>query len=137
MIELRSPLQGTVVRVAVGAGDSVRVGEEIIVVESMKMEHGVECAAAGVVQELHVGAGDQVNAGQVLALLLPLDAAAVSAEASAAGEERTGTQPERGTHVRPDLAAVRERHQIGLDEARPEAVERRRKTRQGGTVLPA
>jgi acetyl-CoA carboxylase carboxyltransferase component len=120
MTEVRSPLQGTVVRIA-GVGDPVAPGGEVAVIESMKMEHVVEAGGAGVVASVGVGVGDQVQKGEVLAVLdlsaaAPGDAAVAEPAAVAAAGERA------------DLAAVRQRHAIGLDAARPEAVVRRRKT---------
>ena len=125
MIEIRSPMQGTVVRVAaVGAG--VAGGGEVVVLESMKMEHAVASADGGVVTGVHVAVGDAVGAGDLLAVVDPTlaaspgDATAVAATSGSAGE-------------RVDLAQVRDRHAVGLDDARPAAVARRRKTGQRTT----
>ena len=71
MIEVRSPLQGTVVRVA-GTGDPVAAGGDVVVVESMKMEHAVAAPAAGVVTDVLVAHGDLVAVGDLLARLAPL-----------------------------------------------------------------
>src|SRR3546814_2887179 len=68
MIELRSPLQGTVVRVLVAPEASVAAGAEVVIVESMKMEHAVEAAEAGVVAELRVEVGANIAAGDVVAV---------------------------------------------------------------------
>jgi acetyl-CoA carboxylase carboxyltransferase component len=117
MTEVRSPLQGTVVRIA-GVGDPVAPGGEVAVIESMKMEHVVEAGNASTVASVAVAVGDQVQKGTVLAVLAAAaatDAAEPEAAVAAAGE-------------RADLAAVRERHAVGLDDARPDAVARRRKT---------
>ncbi|HUQ38769.1 MAG TPA: carboxyl transferase domain-containing protein [Acidimicrobiales bacterium] len=115
---IASPLQGTVVSVAVALGDEVRAGQQVAVIESMKMEHVVVADHDGVVISIDAVVGATVVAGQPLlgvrrAELAPADhaptAAAVPAE-------------------RPDLAEVQERHAIGLDAARTEAVTRRHGT---------
>ena len=121
MVEVRSPLQGTVVRV-VDAGASVTARAEIAVVESMKMEHSVDAPEAGTVAEVLVAAGDLVQAGDLLAVVTPGGASAAGASSAAAAD----LPPVE----RDDLAEVRARHDVGLDAARPEAVERRRRTGQ-------
>ena len=63
MSEVTSPLQGTVVRLLVAVGDDVRAGQELLVLESMKMEHPVEAEADGVVDALLVAEGATVMAG--------------------------------------------------------------------------
>jgi acetyl/propionyl-CoA carboxylase alpha subunit/acetyl-CoA carboxylase carboxyltransferase component len=113
---VRAPLAGTVISVAVGPGHPVAPGDELLVIEAMKMEHEVRAQAAGLVHEVPVAAGATVQAGAVLVLL------AVSGD-DAAEPARVGDVPL--DHVRPDLAEARERHRIGLDEGRPEVTARR------------
>src|SRR4051812_29793511 len=62
---VESPLEGTVVRVAVGPGDAVRSGQELVVIESMKMEHVLAAEAEGVVTSLSAEVGQLVRAGDV------------------------------------------------------------------------
>jgi propionyl-CoA carboxylase alpha chain len=66
---LTAPLPGTVLRVLVAAGDAVRAGQALVVLEAMKMEHEVTSPVDGTVSELPVAAGDQVDGGQVLAVV--------------------------------------------------------------------
>ncbi|MGH9084022.1 MAG: carboxyl transferase domain-containing protein, partial [Acidimicrobiales bacterium] len=121
MVEVRSPLQGTVVRV-VDTGSIVRATTEVAVIESMKMEHTVEAPEGGTVAEVRVAAGDLVQAGDLLAVLAP----------TGDGPAEDGAAIPTGAPAleRADLAEVRARHDVGLDAARPEAVERRRRTGQ-------
>ena len=66
-----SPMQGTVLSVAVGEGDSVSAGQVICIVEAMKMENEVHALRDGVVSELTVAAGEPVSTGQVICVLAP------------------------------------------------------------------
>jgi propionyl-CoA carboxylase alpha chain len=66
---LVAPMPGVVARVSVAPGESVEAGQEVLVVESMKMEHAVRAPVAGVVAAVRVEAGSQVEAGTVLAVL--------------------------------------------------------------------
>ena len=118
---LRAPLQGTVIGVQAGVGDTVRRGQPLLILEAMKMEHVVAAEAAGVVRALAVRAGETVFEGDPVAFLEPT--AAGDAEAEAEGDIDLDA-------IRPDLAEVVERHRLTLDEARPEAVARRRRTGQ-------
>jgi acetyl/propionyl-CoA carboxylase alpha subunit/acetyl-CoA carboxylase carboxyltransferase component len=113
---VRAPLAGTVVSVAVGPGNPVAPGDELLVIEAMKMEHEVRAQAAGLVHEVPVAVGATVQTGAVLVLL-------AESEGDVAEPARADDVPL--DHVRPDLAEVRERHRTGLDEARPEVTERR------------
>ena len=66
---LLAPMPGTVVRVAVAAGDKVEAGATIMTIEAMKMEHAIRTPAAGVVTALPVTVGSQVEGGTVLAVV--------------------------------------------------------------------
>ena len=94
----------------------VAPGDELLVIEAMKMEHEVRAQAAGLVREVSAAVGVTVPAGAVLVAL-------AGSGADTAGQAQAEDVPL--DHVRPDLAEVRERHRIGLDEGRPEATQRR------------
>jgi len=113
-------MQATVVRVAVAVGDEVAPGRVVAVLESMKMEHEVLAEHHGTVAEVLVTEGDTVKAGDAL---LVVEAGAVTAVASADDADDVDLDA-----VRPDLAEVLDRHAVGLDPARPDAVAKRRKT---------
>jgi propionyl-CoA carboxylase alpha chain len=66
---LLAPMPGSVLRVEVEPGDRVVEGQEVLVLEAMKMEHRISAPAAGVVSGVHVEKGRQVEAGAVLAII--------------------------------------------------------------------
>ena len=121
---LRAPLQGTVIALSVAIGDTVREGQALFIMEAMKMEHVVSAAFSGVVREITVAEGDTVFEDHPLAFLEEVEVEGGAGEA----EEVIDLD-----FIRPDLAEVLERHRLTLDAARPEAVARRRKTKQRTT----
>jgi acetyl-CoA/propionyl-CoA carboxylase, biotin carboxylase, biotin carboxyl carrier protein len=66
---LPSPLQGTVLRVAVEQGAQVEEGALICVIEAMKMENEITAHRAGEVAELNVAEGSSVSSGDVIAVI--------------------------------------------------------------------
>jgi propionyl-CoA carboxylase alpha chain len=66
---LLAPMPGSVVTVAVEAGQHVDAGQPVLVLEAMKMQHTVTAPHAGVVTDVAVASGDQVAAGSVLAVV--------------------------------------------------------------------
>jgi acetyl-CoA/propionyl-CoA carboxylase biotin carboxyl carrier protein len=63
------PMQGTIVKVAVEEGETVEMGQTIVILEAMKMENSVNAEKAGVVTSVRVAAGDSVSAGDVVAVI--------------------------------------------------------------------
>lgn len=120
-IAVSAPMQGSVVSIDVREGDLVHVGQQIGVIEAMKMEHIVKADASGIVRLISVKRADVLFYGHPLLFIEPADV-----EYRHAANE-TGTDLD---HLRHDLEESRRRHAIGLDAARPEAVARRRKTGQ-------
>jgi acetyl-CoA carboxylase carboxyltransferase component len=110
-----APFDAVVVALPQAPDAQVRAGAPVVVLEAMKMEHEVLADVDGIVLELAVTVGEAVREGQLLATLEPR-AAAGPAEAS------EDSEPEG---ERADLRAVRERHEVGLDRARGDAVARR------------
>lgn len=70
---ITSPMPGTVAATPVVVGDRVAVGQAIVVVEAMKMEHTLRATFDGTVAEVRVAVGDRVALNQTLAVIEPLD----------------------------------------------------------------
>jgi pyruvate carboxylase subunit B len=66
---IKAPMPGAVVRLACQVGDSVRSGDEIVVLEAMKMEVPIKAPCDGTVSSISVAQGDQVTSGQILAYI--------------------------------------------------------------------
>lgn len=118
---IAAPMLGTVVSLDVTEGDSVYPGRQVLIMEAMKMQHVIEAEISGVVRQLPVQPGDTVFEGGALAYVA----------------EREVEIPDGGgdvtidlDYIRPDLAEVFDRQGRTLDDRRPDAVARRRKTKQ-------
>ena len=120
-VPVPAPLQGTIVVIEVREGDLVRPGQQIAVLESMKMEHLVTAPHGGKVTKVVAAAGVTLMQDEAILFLEPaeIDAHDVVEEGAVDLD-----------HVRPDLAELIARHAITRDENRPASVERRRKTNQ-------
>jgi acetyl-CoA/propionyl-CoA/long-chain acyl-CoA carboxylase, biotin carboxylase, biotin carboxyl carrier protein len=64
-----APMHGTVLKVLVGEGDRIAVGDPVAVLETMKMETSVAATASGTVEAVKVQPGDVVESGQVVAVI--------------------------------------------------------------------
>ena len=64
-----SPMQGTVLRVAVEVGQEIAPGDIVCIVEAMKMENEVHAHRAGLVSQLSVEPGQPVTTGQVICVI--------------------------------------------------------------------
>jgi acetyl-CoA/propionyl-CoA/long-chain acyl-CoA carboxylase, biotin carboxylase, biotin carboxyl carrier protein len=66
---VKTPMQGTIVKVLVANGDAVTPGQTLVVLEAMKMENHVTAHQAGKVSELNVAEGDTVPTGATIATI--------------------------------------------------------------------
>jgi acetyl/propionyl-CoA carboxylase alpha subunit/acetyl-CoA carboxylase carboxyltransferase component len=112
-----APLQATIGSIEVMEGDLVLAGQTLAILEAMKMEHVVVSPVGGRVVRIAGAKGDVLAKEQPILFIAP--------------EHTDGIQLEQTVdldldRIRPDLAEVNERWRLTLDEARPEAVERRR-----------
>jgi len=120
-VAIAAPMQGTIVSIDVAEGDDVYPGRQVLIMEAMKMQHVIEAEISGVVRQLPVAPGDTVFAGHALAYVAEQDVDIPDAGDVAAVDL---------DYVRPDLAEVLDRQGRTLDDRRPNAVARRRKTNQ-------
>jgi acetyl-CoA carboxylase carboxyltransferase component len=116
-VVIEAPMQGTIISVDVSAGNVVGTGQQVALIESMKMHHAVASPCDGVVDRVLVVAGATVSAGTPLVAVTP---------GAVAAREQQSVASTDAADVRADLAEVNARHAIGLDAARPDAVQRRR-----------
>jgi 3-methylcrotonyl-CoA carboxylase alpha subunit len=63
---LTAPMNGSIVRVLVEAGQSVEAGAQLVVLEAMKMEHSIRAPHAGVIKALYCQEGEMVGEGSAL-----------------------------------------------------------------------
>ncbi|MGE0543216.1 MAG: carboxyl transferase domain-containing protein [Dehalococcoidia bacterium] len=113
---IHAPMQATIVSVDVREDEVVRRGQQLLVLNAMKMEHVITAPASGAVRRLTVETGDTVPEGTPLIFI---------EERAVVFEEDAGDSGAALDQVRPDLAAVQRMHAIIDDAARPEAVEAR------------
>ncbi|MEU7489084.1 carboxyl transferase domain-containing protein [Streptomyces sp. NPDC042319] len=111
-----APMAGTVVTLDAAPGDTVRAGQQLLVLEAMKMEHVLTAPTAGTVRTVRVAVGDTASEGQPLLILEP--------SAFGTADETTTTKADPDA-IRADLAEALARHAVGLDAQRPEAVAKR------------
>ncbi len=114
---ISSPIQGTIVTINVAVGDAVRAGQQVAVVEALKMDHVIAAPHRGVVRGVTMAIGDVVREGYAIVFIEPAE---VEGGAAVSAEELDLD------HIRPDLKEVYDRHAYTLDENRPAAVQRRR-----------
>ncbi len=120
-VAILAPMQGTIVSVTAREGDAVKAGDEVLVMEAMKMEHVIAARVSGVVRAIAVARGDTVFEGHPLAWIEEME---IAGESGVDGEEMDLD------HIRPDLAEALARQARTQDAARPGALARRRKTGQ-------
>ena len=120
-VPVLAPMQGTIVSIGVGEDDAVAAGQPLLIMDAMKMQHEIRSPARGYVRRIAVEAGETIYEGHALLFVEEADVEV----AGAAAEEKIDLD-----HIRPDLGEYLERRALTLDDKRPDAVARRRKTNQ-------
>ncbi len=69
MKEITASMAGTVLNIFAAKGNQVQLGQEVVMLESMKMEIPIESNSEGLVIDVKVNIGDFVNEGDVLIVL--------------------------------------------------------------------
>ncbi|MCX6006992.1 MAG: carbamoyl-phosphate synthase large subunit [Chloroflexi bacterium] len=120
-VAINSPMQGVVVSIEAGEGDEVAVGQTLIILEAMKMQHVISSDRSGYLRSICVSPGDVIKPGDLLAFI---------EEAEISSVEKAARDKIDLDAIRADLADVIKRHAYTLDANRPEAVERRHNKNQ-------
>ncbi len=113
---LRAPIQGTIIEILVAEGDAVTAGQDVVIMNAMKMEHVLAAELGGIVQEITVSVGDIIWEGHPLVFIEP-------AEVGAAVDD--GGSDLDLDYIRPDLQHNLDLHEALLDQNRPAPVARR------------
>lgn len=69
MADITAHITGTIFKIEKQVGDAVSEGDEVIILESMKMEIPLEAPISGIIKEMKVAEGDAVDEGMVLAIV--------------------------------------------------------------------
>ena len=116
LMPLTSPIQGTIVAIEVGSGESVRAGEPVVIVEAMKMEHVISADFDGVIVEIIMQPGDVVKEGFPILFMR---------EGEVAAGEKTTEETLDPDLIRQDLQENINRHAFIFDDNREDAVAKR------------
>jgi biotin carboxyl carrier protein len=68
-LKVKAPMPGLVVDVSVEVGQEVEVGDNVVILESMKMENELKAPRAGLIKGISVQAGDSVEKNQTLVII--------------------------------------------------------------------
>ena len=116
LMPLTSPIQGTIVAIEVGSGESVRAGEPVVIVEAMKMEHVISADFDGVIVEIIMQPGDVVKEGFPILFMR---------QGEVAAGEKTTEETLDPDLIRQDLQENINRHAFIFDDNREDAVAKR------------
>ena len=120
-VGLVAPIQGTIVSIDVVVGDEVRLGQQVAVLEAMKLQHVIKADRSGIVRAVSMSVGDVVREGYPIVFIEETDVEG--------GAEETDEEIDLD-YIRGDLEELNERRAYIYDQNRPDAVARRRKTGQ-------
>jgi len=115
-LTIEAPCAGTIDNIKFAEGDTILKGNFILTIESMKMQYPIKCTENGTVNQFFVKQGETVELGQELASI-QLEQVSIPTEIDVANEVVED--------IRTALDEVIQSHQLILDEARPEAVQKR------------
>ena len=115
-----APLQGTIITLLVSEGDLVFSGQELAVMDAMKMEHVIQAPVSGEVAMITAEVGDAIVEDHPILFI---------AEQEGIEGETQQTAEQDLDYIRPDLAEAMTRHGYKLDQNRETAVAKRRKTK--------
>ena len=119
LIGVYSPLQGTIIKLFVSENQHVSKGEELGIMDAMKMEHVIEAPVSGIVSRIPVKLNNAIAESRLIFLLEETE------DEESILEDKTEIDLDK---IRPDLQEALNRIALGQDESRPEAVAKRYKT---------
>lgn len=64
--DLKAPMPGLIIDILVEQGQEIKKGDQLLVLEAMKMENVLKAAGDGIVKEIEISKGNSVEKGQVL-----------------------------------------------------------------------
>ena len=116
-VAVKAPMQAVVHSVNVAVGDMVQAGQEVAVLEAMKMQHGLVSPSAGRVTGVKFAVGEVVEEGQLV----------VSVEAGAVAQttQTETAETDDADHIRADLAELQARLGRTEDANRPDKIDKR------------
>lgn len=123
MNSIKSPLSGLVTQVSVEIGQKVQKGQEVALLESMKMEHVIRAEAQGTVKQVLAKKGSSINEGDAIVFVESSD---TDKDQSEAGTSIAAEEEEDSSVLRPDLEELLKTRQLQSDEKRQTAVNRRK-----------
>ncbi|SPO31635.1 related to PYC2 - pyruvate carboxylase 2 [Ustilago trichophora] len=120
---VKSHLTGMVIKLTVKEGEKVVVGQELAVLEAMKMEHVIRSSVRGIVDKVIVNQSGVVNSSDVL---LVLDTSSNSSDASAEDSASLAAAAAEDANIpRPELKELQQRRSAIADAGRKAAVTKR------------
>ncbi|MEI3613704.1 acetyl-CoA carboxylase biotin carboxyl carrier protein subunit [Pseudogracilibacillus sp. SO30301A] len=69
MSEIKASMAGNMWKIVVKEGDKVEAGDDVAILESMKMEIPISTEQSGIIKEIKVREGDFINEGDVIAVI--------------------------------------------------------------------
>jgi biotin carboxyl carrier protein len=64
--DVKAPMPGLIIDIALEAGQEVKKGDTLLILEAMKMENVIKCPADGIVSKVHIKKGESVEKNQIL-----------------------------------------------------------------------
>ncbi len=121
---LSVPMAGVIVSIDVKPGDSLSAGQQVAVLEAMKMEHIIRAEKPGTVEQVAAKQGEVINPGVPLLFFKSGDSDAAQGDASKDTITRIAEEADL-EEIRPELQSLLDRKQQSSDAGRPAAVKRR------------
>ena len=116
LTHIKAPMQAVVHAVNVAVGDTVAAGQELVILEAMKMQHALSAPLSGKVTALKYNVGEVVEEA---ALVFSIEAGEAPTDEAVANETQSGDD------IRADLAELQARLERTQDANRPEKIAKR------------